>query len=207
MRLVFSCFSFWDKAMASTSNILIRPLDGTHLTMKNAVREGDCVVDATMGNGYDTCLLAQLVGERGQVISFDIQEGALVSTRKRLSREGLDDGRVHLHLCSHARLREFVDKPLSAVMFNLGYLPGGNRSCVTVPEETLKALSEACDLLKEGGVMTVMCYTGHEGGAEEGRAVREFFRRLPIKSWLVTEVTQLNGNSEAPFLLIVHKGS
>lgn len=207
MWLVFSCIATGRNAMATPSNILIRPLDGTHLTMKNVVREGDCVVDATMGNGYDTCLLAHLVGESGQVISFDIQDAALTSTRKRLNREGLDDGRVHLHLCSHARLREFVDKPLSAVMFNLGYLPGGDRRCVTVPEETLKALSEACDLLKDGGVMTVMCYTGHEGGAEEGVAVRTFFRELPIKNWLVTEVTQLNGSPEAPFLLIVHKGS
>ena len=29
------------------------------------IRPGDTVVDATMGNGHDTCFLAELVGESG----------------------------------------------------------------------------------------------------------------------------------------------
>lgn len=175
--------------------------------MKNIVREGDRVIDATMGNGHDTCFLARLVGSQGKVIAFDVQEAALKSTARRLEREGLDDGRVELCLRSHAQMGEVVQGSVAAVMFNLGYLPGGDKNCVTRTQETLVALEIACSLLVDGGMMTVMCYVGHEGGAEEGKAVRAFFKNLPIKEWLVTEVTQLNGSPEAPFLLIVHKGS
>ncbi|MFL6518354.1 MAG: rRNA methyltransferase, partial [Bacillus sp. (in: firmicutes)] len=32
-----------------------------------AVKPGDVVIDATVGNGYDSVFLAELVGESGQV--------------------------------------------------------------------------------------------------------------------------------------------
>ena len=33
--------------------------------LENIIQEGDVVVDATMGNGYDTIYLAKKVGENG----------------------------------------------------------------------------------------------------------------------------------------------
>ena len=44
-------------------------------------KEGDYVVDATIGNGYDTLFLAKLVKESGHVFGFDIQEQALINTK------------------------------------------------------------------------------------------------------------------------------
>ena len=45
---------------------------------------GETVVDATAGNGNDTQFLAELVGENGHVLAFDIQQAALDSTAERL---------------------------------------------------------------------------------------------------------------------------
>lgn len=40
--------------------------------LENIINEGDIVIDATMGNGYDTRYLAEKVGEKGFVYAFDI---------------------------------------------------------------------------------------------------------------------------------------
>ena len=56
---------------------------------------------------------------------------------------------------------------VAAVLFNLGYLPGGDKSVTTTKEETLKAVSEAVDLVKPGGLVCAVLYSGHEQGAEE----------------------------------------
>lgn len=59
--------------------------------LENIINEGDIVIDATMGNGYDTRYLAEKVGEKGFVYAFDIQEEAIKSTRKKLEKEGYTD--------------------------------------------------------------------------------------------------------------------
>ena len=53
------------------------------------IQPGDTVVDATLGNGGDTCSLASLVGENGCVIGFDIQAEAVEKTRMKLASAGL----------------------------------------------------------------------------------------------------------------------
>ena len=52
---------------------------------------GDTVIDATVGNGHDTCDLARLVGERGHVYGFDIQEQAISSAQRKLQEQGLSE--------------------------------------------------------------------------------------------------------------------
>ncbi|MBL9204882.1 MAG: hypothetical protein JNN01_07340 [Opitutaceae bacterium] len=144
---------------------------------------GCWAVDATAGRGSDTCFLARTVGPGGRVVAFDVQTEALVITRDRLVREALED-RVHLLQASHACLSELLPAPargrLAAVMFNLGYLPRGVRpSVITRPESTLPALEQACAELRPGGLLSVVSYRGHPGGAEEDAAVAGFFAARP----------------------------
>ena len=42
--------------------------------LENIINEDDVVIDATMGNGYDTVYLAKKVGPKGKVYAFDVQE-------------------------------------------------------------------------------------------------------------------------------------
>ena len=53
-------------------------LEFSHRLLKTAAQEGDTVIDATVGNGHDTIILAHLVGDQGKVFGFDIQEQAIV---------------------------------------------------------------------------------------------------------------------------------
>ena len=87
------------------------------------IQPGDAVVDATMGNGHDTAFLSSTVGERGSVTAFDIQPMALESTARRLRESGCPEN-WRLICASHHRAKEFVNTPIKAGMFNLGYMPG-----------------------------------------------------------------------------------
>lgn len=182
-----------------------RPLNCAHEWVSKVVRAGDVVVDATAGNGHDSLFLAELVGAGGFVHVFDIQQQALESTRQRLEEGGCMDGRIRLHLASHARMGEIVPHGVRAVMFNLGYLPGGDKSIISRTGETLKALDSSLNLLSQDGILTVVCYPGHAGGDEEAREVERFLSTLPCDGWAVSEVRAINGNPAAPFLVAAAK--
>ena len=138
-------------------SLLSRPMTCTHDWISRVVLPGDTVVDATAGNGHDTVFLARLAGPSGQVHAFDVQEEAIRATRERLEKEGLLTSAVHLHLASHDRLAELVTGPVKAVVFNLGYLPGGDKKTVTRTGCTLAALEQAAALIAPNGLLSVMC--------------------------------------------------
>lgn len=188
--------------MAEGVDALLRPLACAHDWVERVLVPGDSAVDATAGNGYDTLFLARLVGDEGHVHAFDVQAAALEETGRRLKREGCES-RVSLHECSHARMREAVPGGVKAVMFNLGYLPGSDHAVKTVKEETLPAVQAALELLLPGGVLTVMCYPGHEGGREECAAVSELLESLPLPQWRVVRLSSANGSPDAAFLMAV----
>ncbi len=177
----------------------------SHLFLRERVRLGDAVADATCGNGRDTLLLAELVGAAGRVWSFDIQEEALRSTAAALEKQGLRE-RVELVAAGHERLGEFIRGPLRAAVFNLGYLPGGDKGMVTRPETTRPALDAALDLLAPGGLLLVAVYTGHPGALEEEDAVLSWACGLDPRAFHVWVSRQLNRPLTAPYLVFIEKG-
>ena len=63
-------------------------------------------------------------------------------------------------------------------MFNLGYLPGGDKSVTTLRTTTLEAIRKAVDKLTVGGVLTVTIYPGHPEGKIEGELIEEYLCAL-----------------------------
>lgn len=170
-----------------------------------AVKPGETVVDATLGNGHDTLFLVNCVGEGGKVIGFDVQQDAIKSTAERLTGAGIDERSYELHLQSHAEILRFAQNGLSAVMFNLGYLPGGDKEKITKVDSTLKALADSLELLKSGGVLTVMCYPGHSGGDDEAEAVKLYLAGRHGTSFSVSRFHRKGATETTPFLLVVRK--
>lgn len=171
--------------------------------MELAVAPGDLVVDGTAGNGHDTAFLAELVGEAGTVLAFDVQQEALDATADRL---GGMAGRVRLILDSHAEVAEYADGPVGGAMFNLGFLPNrGDRSVITRPESTVRAIRALLVLLKKGGLITVCVYDGHEGGAEERDALLRFAGRLHEADVHAARYELLNHRGHPPFLIVFEK--
>ncbi|QWV94307.1 class I SAM-dependent methyltransferase [Geomonas oryzisoli] len=176
----------------------------SHYFLRERVQPGDLVVDATCGNGFDTLLLAQLVGETGRVWAFDVQPRAIAATRELLEREGCR-ARVELVETGHERLAESVPPGVRAVAFNLGYLPGGDSTLITDPGNTVLALSQAAELLTPGGFITIALYTGHAGGPEEASAVEGWAALLHPGRFNVWRHRQLNRPDTAPYLVLVER--
>ena len=126
----------------------------------------------------------------------------MVATRERLSVAGVDLGVAELHLKSHAELSDNVPEGVSAVMFNLGYLPGGDKTKITQWESTEVALRSALCCLKKHGLLTVMCYPGHPGGDEEARVVKRLFEEFQKQSCQVKCLQREGARDTTPFLLV-----
>lgn len=184
-----------------------RPTHLLHQLLREVLHGGELVVDATCGNGHDTVFLAEAVGPSGKVIAIDLQAEAVEATRNRLIGRGMEEGleeRVELHQVSHAQLGSLlVAESASAVVFNLGYLPGFDHSVITERESTLAALAEAVKALKPGGVLAAVCYPGHEGGDTEAEAVENFLAE--IGSLRLAKYQLLSTRSAPPFLLLASK--
>lgn len=165
----------------------------------------DChAVDATAGNGRDTFFLAAGVGPGGRVFAFDIQPAALERTRQRLLDAGLE-GRVTLLPVNHREMIAHVPGPVNAVMFNLGYLPGGDRRVITRPESTVTALKAGLSLLIPRGRISLVVYTGHPGAQEELKAVEEFTAELSPREFTVLRLSYWNRSRQAPVLIFIEK--
>ncbi|MDD9266460.1 class I SAM-dependent methyltransferase [Paenibacillus sp. GCM10023248] len=181
-----------------------------HQLIGQRVQPGDTVIDATLGNGVDTVFLAKLTGRRGCVYGFDIQQQALDQTKMRLEKELPDaSSSVHMSLCSHALMEAAVPQDrhgrVAAVTFNLGYLPGADPATITTQESTLPALEAALRLLRKGGIVTIVLYSGHAGGSEEAAAVEAWAQQLPLVSYQVLKYQFMNTSAHAPYLLAVEK--
>ena len=194
---------------------MLKQLEMAHWMLKDIIKTNDVVVDATMGNGYDTQFLAEL---GANVYAFDVQEEALNATEKRLDDAGiknqifeknlsnlLTEPSVNLVLSGHEKLSEYVKEPIKAAIFNLGYLPKTDKSVVTRADTTLTALDALTNQLVVGGRIAIMIYYGHEGGEEEKNAVINWASTLPQKDWEVTSYAPLNQIHTPPILVIIEK--
>jgi len=174
-----------------------------HQHLREHLAPGDMVIDATAGNGHDTLFLSRCVGPTGQVFAVDLQQAALDATQRRLDEARAEN--VTLILGSHAELRDLIPcryhGTVAAVMFNLGYLPGGDKSLITRSESTLRALDAAWQLLRPEGWLTVLAYPGHPGGQQELECVLNW--RESLRNAECTEHgTERTG---APRLLLFRK--
>lgn len=172
--------------------------------LEKIINKGDVVIDATMGNGYDTVYLGGLVGETGKVYAFDIQEEAIVSTRKKVERDCMAD-RVELILDGHENLDKYIKEEVSCVVFNLGYLPRAKHIVITKPDTTLEAIKKSISLLKPNGIISIAAYIGHEGGLEEKNYICDYLNNLDQNQFNVLHMQFTNQINNPPQLILVEK--
>lgn len=174
-----------------------------HQFVQSHVKPGDLCIDATMGNGNDTALLARLSGPSGHVIAFDIQEQAVAETHAHLEKLGLLSS-CRLVLASHDTMNEYADPgTVSCIIFNLGYLPGGNHQTCTHADSSLRAIQTGLELLMPGGLMAICIYRGHKDGAEESETILSFLRSLDCRRYLVILSDYINRPNLPPLPVLV----
>lgn len=160
----------------------VNALSIAHDFLHQHVRAGAFAIDATAGNGHDTELLCRLVGAQGRVLALDIQPAAVQATNNRLAHCGLTQG--HVICCNHANLAQLASPgSVDAIVFNLGYLPGGDHELFTTPASSLPALNAALDALRVGGVLTVCAYSGGVQGTTERDAVLQWAHALRTEQY------------------------
>ncbi len=168
------------------------------------LKAGDTAADFTMGNGHDTEFLSKRVGESGKVYAFDIQEAAVKSTRENLKRAGCPEN--YTLICdSHHKALEYIKEPIKAGMFNLGYLPGGDKRITTMRDTTMPAVRAAIELLAPDGILNVAVYPGHEEGDAEGKMLTEYLSTLDRRKICVTQIKILNSPTSPYFMVIETK--
>lgn len=180
------------------------------------LRPGVLAVDLTAGTGRDTLALARAVGAEGQVVAFDVQSAAIEQTSALLKSHGFAvhawpaeqvlpvRAGVFLIQACHSAVGRVLQSPATAIMANLGYLPGGDPLLITRPASTLPAVQASLGLLAPGGRLAVTVYPAHPGGEEEGALVNTLFSHLPSDRWQVLSLRAAN-ISRAPYLLVAER--
>jgi len=170
---------------------------------RELLRPGDVAIDATCGNGQDTLFLAKL--PLSSLFALDVQKSAIEKTEELLALH-LDESerkRVSLHWMSHSNLKR-VPSLLSPrlIVYNLGYLPGGDKTATTRTESTLESVASALEILIPGGAVSATCYPGHPEGEREEEALLALAAQLPADRWRVVHHRWLNRLRSPSFLWI-----
>lgn len=173
------------------------------LFITEQVQPGDICIDATMGNGNDTILLSSLCKETGHVYAFDIQEQALAHTRQKLLDADVPQNYTLL-LESHTNMDHYVQsESVSCIVFNLGYLPGGDHTKATHASSSIEALTKSLSLLKKGGLISLCIYSGGDSGFEERDAVLSWLKNLDSHKYLVIRSDYYNRPNNPPIPILI----
>lgn len=187
---------------------LLGILPFAHSLLEASVQAGDYAVDCTLGNGYDTAFLAELVGKEGHVYGFDIQEQAITKSSERLKEKQVFD-RVTLFQTSHEHLATHIPTEdhtkIKAAIFNLGYLPGGDKSIVTKPSSTLSAIQSLLTFMQRGGLIILVIYPGHDQGKLEKERILTYTESLNQQEAAVLKYEFTNQKNDPPFLICIEK--
>lgn len=168
------------------------------------VKENMFVLDGTVGNGNDTLLLSSLVGEKGKVYGFDIQDLAIENTKKLLVKNNIYDN-VDLICDSHENLKTYILDKLDFAIYNLGYLPRGDKNVITKKTSTVYSITQALELLKKNGILIAVSYVGHEGGKNENEGLEGLLTSLDSKIFSVLKYNYINNSNNPPIMYVVEK--
>lgn len=188
--------------------MIIEPiLSYAHSLVEKALKPGDTAIDMTLGNGNDSLFLAKCVGEKGKIYGFDIQDDALHNAKFKIMESGISGENITLTCSCHSHWGSFVLpedlEKVGAVLFNLGYLPGGDKTICTHENTTLLALGSLLEKLKTKAIIVLVCYPGHPQGAYESEAVLAFCKTISRKRGKVLRYELLNCEKPAPFVLAI----
>lgn len=184
-------------------------LSFAHDLARQRIQPGEPVIDATAGNGNDTLFLARCTGRKGTVYAFDIQERALERTAQRFHEAEIQSSHLRLIHESHAHLERKTDSQdhgkIAAIMFNFGYLPGGDEGIITQPNSSIAALTASLQLLRPNGIITAVLYPGHAGGDLEAQVVHNWTKSLSPRAYPTIKYQSVNAGDHTPYMIAIEK--
>ncbi|MCD4845090.1 MAG: methyltransferase domain-containing protein [Methanosarcinales archaeon] len=87
----------------SLDNIFRKLVQNPKKILKDYVKEGMTVLDVGCGPGFFSVEMADMVGESGNVIAADLQQGMLEKVEKKIKGSYIEN-RIELHKCEKDRI-------------------------------------------------------------------------------------------------------
>jgi hypothetical protein len=168
----------------------------SHYIIEKFIETKDVAIDATLGNGHDCTFLSSIFKK---VYAFEVQKEACINYNS------LQKDNVIVINDSHHRFLNYIKEDVNCIIYNLGFLPGGNKNITTLANTTLESIKCGLKILFSGGIMAIAIYRGHNAGLEEESVIIEYAKKLPKDTYGVMIHQYLNRSSNSPVLIIIEK--
>ena len=170
--------------------------DLSHYIIEKFVTNKNIAIDATLGNGYDSDFLSE---KFSKVYSFEIQKDPCTKYNENKNHN------ITVINDSHHKFEEYISENVDCIMYNLGFLPGGNKEITTVAKTTIDSIKSGLKILNSGGIMSIAIYIGHDEGMEEENEIMKLVSVLPKDKYGVIQHKYINRSKVAPILIVIEK--
>ncbi len=176
-------------------------LDFSKYIIKNNYRDDNICIDFTMGNGHDSLFLSNLVS-KGVVYSFDIQQKAIENTKQLFIEKGMYNNIKYIN-DGHENFEKYIKK-FNIGIYNLGYLPKGNKAITTKKETTIESIKKAISLVEKKGIICITIYRGHEEGFLEGLEIEKIIKKISKEKYEIYRYENIK-NDITPYVIIIKR--
>ncbi|WP_099203263.1 tRNA (mnm(5)s(2)U34)-methyltransferase [Miniphocaeibacter massiliensis] len=161
-------------------------------------------VDMTAGNGNDIYNIAKTVNINSKIYGFDILEKAIEKSKEKLSKLTIN---CKLILDSHSNIKNYIYTKIDLAIYNLGFLPGGDKNITTNYSTVLESLNYLITMLNNGGIVIFTFYPGHKSGLEESEKIEEYLSKLNQKEYNVLKFNFINQINNPPYVVVIERGN
>lgn len=186
--------------MIYTDEIINNPVKLSHYLIENRVENNIRACDMTAGNGKDSKFI--LDNKNPKILyAFDIQKLSQERCKKLIGQRD----NFKFILDDHKNIEKYIEEKIDLFIYNLGFLPKGDKSITTNYKSVIESLKSCLNLLNENGLILITFYPGHEEGKNEEKYVGEFLKNLDQKTFQVIKYNFYNQINNPPFLISIRK--
>ncbi|QQK07561.1 tRNA (mnm(5)s(2)U34)-methyltransferase [Miniphocaeibacter halophilus] len=160
-------------------------------------------IDMTIGHGNDIYKIAKTVNKESEILGFDISEIAVKNTKKQL--EEFEKHNIKIIRDSHENINRYTDKKLDLVIYNLGYLPKGDKNITTDYKTVIKSLEYVLSALNENGIIIMTFYPGHNSGKLESIEIEKFLSKINQKKYNILKYSFINQINNPPYVVVIER--
>ena len=106
-------------------------------------------------------------------------------------------------LSTDGNVDEYVNELVDVAMFNLGYLPKGDKNVTTKSSSTINSIEKILKMLNLNGIVTIVCYPGHPQGKIESVDLLDFLKKINQKEYDIVRYDFINQINNPPFAIVI----
>lgn len=166
--------------------------------IENYIKKASVAIDMTCGNGIDSKLILDSFDIK-KLYCFDIQQQALDNTKNLLKNYR----NYEIILDNHKNFDKYIKENVDFAIYNLGYLPRGDKEITTNYIDVEESLNKLLNKLNKNAVIIITFYPGHLSGKIESKEVLTFLKKLNQKQYMILKFTFENQKNNPPFVVMI----